>query len=48
MRWFGHIKRRDSAFIGRKFLEMELPARRKRGRPQIICLDRVNAGHAVG
>ena len=29
MRWFGHVQRRDSRYIGREMLEIELPGRRR-------------------
>ena len=32
LRWFGHVKRRDQDYVGRKTLEMVPPGRRKRGR----------------
>ncbi|KAK3568194.1 hypothetical protein QTP86_000232 [Hemibagrus guttatus] len=34
LRWFGHIQRRESEYIGRRMLDMELPGRRQRGRPK--------------
>ena len=39
LRWFGHVKRRDQDYIGRKTLEMVPPGRRKRGRPKQIWMD---------
>ena len=27
-RWFGHVQRRDSGYIGRRMLDIELPGRR--------------------
>ncbi|KAK3555243.1 hypothetical protein QTP86_010532 [Hemibagrus guttatus] len=34
LRWFGHVQRRESEYIGRIMLDMELPGRRQRGRPK--------------
>ena len=34
LRWFGHVKRRDQEYVGRKTMEMVPPGRRKRGRPK--------------
>ena len=39
LRWYGHIIRRDQEHVGRKMMEMELPGKRKRGRPKRIFLD---------
>ena len=38
-RWYGHVMRRDQEYVGRKMMEMELPGRRKRGRPKRRFLD---------
>ena len=34
LRWFGHVKRRKDEYVGRRMLDMDLPGRRKRGRPK--------------
>ena len=39
LRWFGLIKRRNSGYIGRRMLEMDLPGRRKSERPKRRFLD---------
>ena len=39
LRWFGHVQRRDSEYIGRRMLRMELPGRRSRGRPKRTFMD---------
>ncbi|KAK3569563.1 hypothetical protein QTP86_001258 [Hemibagrus guttatus] len=42
LRWFGHVQRRDSEYIGRRMLDMELPGRRQRGRPKRRYMDGIN------
>ena len=32
--WYGHLRRKDYGYIGRRMLRMELPGKRKRGRPK--------------
>ena len=39
LRWYGHVMRRDQEYIGRRIMEMELPGKRKRGRPKRRFLD---------
>ena len=39
LRWYGHVKRRDQEYVGRKMMEMELPGKRRRGRPKRRFLD---------
>ena len=33
LRWYGHVMRRDHEYVGKKMMEMELPEKRRRGRP---------------
>ncbi|KAK3531248.1 hypothetical protein QTP70_015219, partial [Hemibagrus guttatus] len=40
--WFGHVQRRESEYIGRRMLDMELPGRRQRGRPKRRYMDGIN------
>ncbi|KAK3572128.1 hypothetical protein QTP86_022206 [Hemibagrus guttatus] len=42
LRWFGHVQRRKSEYIGRRMLDMELPGRRQRGRPKRRYMDGIN------
>ena len=42
LRWFGHVQRRDSEYIGRRMLSLELPGKRSRGRPKRRFMDAVN------
>ena len=39
LRWYGHLRRKDDGFIGRRMLRMELPGKRKRGRPKRRFMD---------
>ena len=39
LRWYGHILRKDDGYIGRRMLGMELPGKRKRGRPKRRFMD---------
>ena len=39
LRWYGHVMRRDQEYVGRKMIEIELPGKRKRGRPKRRFLD---------
>ena len=32
LRWYGHVKRREEDYVGKRMMEMALPGRRKRGR----------------
>ncbi|KAK3539988.1 hypothetical protein QTP70_019636, partial [Hemibagrus guttatus] len=42
LRWFGHVQMRESEYIGRRMLDMELPGRRQRGRPKRRYMDGIN------
>ena len=37
--WYEHVMRRDQEYVGRKMMEMELPGKRRRGRPKRRFLD---------
>ena len=39
LRWYGYVMRRDQEYVGRKMMEMDLPGKRKRGRPKRRFLD---------
>ena len=39
LRWYGHVMRRDQEYVQRKMIEMELPGKRRRGRPKRRFLD---------
>ena len=37
--WYGHVRRKDDGYIGRRMLRTELPRKRKRGRPKRRFMD---------
>ena len=39
LRWYGHVIRRDQEYVERKMIEMELPGKKKIGRPKRRFLD---------
>ena len=39
LRWYGHVMRRDQEYVGRKMMEIELPGKRRRGRPKRRFVD---------
>ena len=39
LRWYGHVKRRDMDYVGQRVLKMELPGKRKKGRPKRRYMD---------
>ena len=41
LRWYGHVQRRDNEYIGKKVLRMELPGKRRRGRPKRRYMDSI-------
>lgn len=34
LRWLGHIQMREGGYVGQRMIKMELPGRKKRGRPE--------------
>ena len=41
LRWYGHVKRREEDYLGKRMMEMAVPGRRKRGRPRRRWMDLV-------
>ena len=39
LRWYGHLRRKYDGYIGRRMLWMELPGKRKRGKPKRRFID---------
>ena len=49
LRWYGHVKRREENYIGRKMLSLDPPSTRRRGRPKQRWMDTIrNDMKAVG
>ena len=46
LRWYGHLRRKYDGYIGRRMLRMELPGKRKRGRPKKRFMDVVKENMA--
>ena len=34
LRWYGHVKRREEGYMGKRIMETAMPGRRKRRRPR--------------
>ena len=47
LRWFGHERKKNYGYVGRRMLRMELPGKRKRGRPKRRFMDVVREDTAV-
>ena len=39
--WYGHVKRREKGYIGKRMMEMAVPGGRKSGRPRKRWMDLV-------
>ena len=44
LRWYRHVMRRDQEYVERKMMEMELPGKRRTGRPKRRFKDVVKEG----
>ena len=34
LKWYGHVLRREDEYVGKRVMGMEVPGKRKRGRPK--------------
>ena len=39
LRWYGHVKRREEGYVGKRMMKMAVPGRRKRGKPRRRWMD---------
>ena len=41
LKWYGHVLRREDEYVGKRVMAMEVPGKRKRGRPKRMWLDTI-------
>ena len=41
-KWYGHVLRREEEYVGKREMGMEVPERRRRGRPKRRWLGNIN------
>ena len=41
LKWYGHVSRREDEYVGKRVLGMEVPRKRRRGRPKRRWLDSI-------
>ena len=42
LKWYGHVLRREDEYVGKRVMGMEVPGKRRRGRPKRRWLDSIN------
>ena len=41
LKWYGHVLRREDEYVGKRVMVMDVPGRRRRGRPKRRWLDSI-------
>ena len=41
MKWYGHVLRREDEYVGKRVMVMDVPGKRRRGRPKRRWLDSI-------
>ena len=41
LKWYGHVLRREAEYVGKRVMGMEVPGKRRRGRPKLRWLDNI-------
>ena len=41
LKWYGHVLRREDEYVGKRVMGMEVPGKRRRGRPKRRWLDNI-------
>ena len=41
LKWYGHVLRREDEYVGKRVMGMEVPGKRRRGRPKRRWLDSI-------
>ena len=39
--WYGHVLRREGEYVGKRVMVIEVPGKRRRGRPKRMWLDNI-------